>query len=88
MLFRSVVSDVRVALGGVGPRVVRAHGIETVLLGRRLDEAALAAAAEAGLAEISPSDDAYASAWYRSRVFPVHLRRALLGARTAGESLL
>ena len=25
------------------------------------------------------ADDAYASAWYRRRVLPVHVRRALLG---------
>ena len=29
--------------------------------------------------DIEPADDAYASAWYRARVTPVHIRRALLG---------
>ena len=75
-----VVSQARIALGGVGPRVVRAHAVEAALLGHRLDADVVASAAEAGLAEIAPVDDAYASAWYRRRVFPVHLRRALLGA--------
>lgn len=74
-----VVSAARVALGGVGPHVVRARAVETALVGRPLDEQAIAAAAEAGRGEIAPADDAYASAWYRGRVFPVHLRRALLG---------
>jgi CO/xanthine dehydrogenase FAD-binding subunit len=36
-------------------------------------------AAEAAREGIEPFDDAYASAWYRTRVLPVHVRRALLG---------
>lgn len=75
-----VVTSARVALGGVGPQVIRAHAIEAVLIGRPLDPATVEAAAVAGLGEIDPRDDAYASAWYRARVFPVHLRRALLGS--------
>ena len=34
---------------------------------------------EAALQDAEPFDDAYASAWYRGRVLPVHVRRALLG---------
>jgi carbon-monoxide dehydrogenase medium subunit len=74
-----VVTGARVALGGVGPRVVRARAVDEALVGRPLTEATVSAAAQAGLREIAPADDAYASAWYRTRVFPVHLRRALLG---------
>jgi CO/xanthine dehydrogenase FAD-binding subunit len=36
-------------------------------------------AGRAARADIAPADDAYASAWYRTRVLPVHLRRAFLG---------
>jgi aerobic carbon-monoxide dehydrogenase medium subunit len=32
----------------------------------------------AAVQDASPFDDAYASAWYRRRVLPVHVRRALL----------
>ena len=39
----------------------------------------LIALADAARADAAPADDAYASAWYRDRVLPVHLRRALLG---------
>jgi CO/xanthine dehydrogenase FAD-binding subunit len=74
-----VVTGARVALGGVGARVVRAHAVEAALVGGPLTDATVGAAGQAGLGEISPADDAYASAWYRRRVFPVHLRRALLG---------
>ena len=33
----------------------------------------------AAVQDADPFDDAYASAWYRRRVLPVHVRRALLG---------
>jgi CO/xanthine dehydrogenase FAD-binding subunit len=66
----------RVALGGVAPRPVRAHAAEEIL---RADPAAVTEAAEAARDGIEPFDDAYASAWYRARVLPVHVRRALLG---------
>ena len=39
----------------------------------------LIALADAARADAAPADDAYASAWYRARVAPVHIRRALLG---------
>ncbi|GIF62372.1 oxidoreductase [Asanoa ishikariensis] len=74
-----IVTGARVALGGVGPRVIRAHAVEAALVGQPLTVETVRAAGEAGRGEIEPADDAYASAWYRTRVFPVHLRRALLG---------
>ncbi|NMO53795.1 xanthine dehydrogenase family protein subunit M [Actinoplanes sp. TBRC 11911] len=73
-----VVSSARIALGGVAPRPVRAVSAERVLVGRWLDAAALDEAGAAARADIEPFDDAYASAWYRTRVLPVHLRRAVL----------
>ena len=66
----------RIALGGVAPRPVRAHAAERIL---REDPEAVAETAEAAREGIEPFDDAYASAWYRARVLPVHVRRALLG---------
>jgi CO/xanthine dehydrogenase FAD-binding subunit len=75
-----VVASARIALGGVAPRPVRAVSAEQVLLGRPLEREVLdEAGAAAARLDIAPSDDAYASAWYRTRVLPVHLRRAFLG---------
>ncbi|MET0235758.1 MAG: FAD binding domain-containing protein [Kibdelosporangium sp.] len=74
-----VVRHARIALGGVAPRPIRASAAEAVLLGASLDKSTVAAAAEAAKEGIEPFDDAYASAWYRTRVLPVHVRRALLG---------
>lgn len=71
-----VVAAARIALGGVAPRPVRAVSAERVLVGRPLDRAALDEAGAAARRDISPADDAYASAWYRTRVLPVHIRRA------------
>ncbi|MEU6720833.1 FAD binding domain-containing protein [Nonomuraea sp. NPDC046802] len=68
----------RIALGGVAPRPVRAVSAERVLKGRPLTHEALTEAGRAARADIDPFDDAYASAWYRARVLPVHLRRAFL----------
>ena len=74
-----LVTSARIALGGVAPRPVRAVSAETVLIGRPLESGVLEEAGRAARADIAPFDDAYASAWYRDRVLPVHLSRAFLG---------
>ena len=74
------VVDCRVALGGVAWHPLRAKSVEERLRGQTLDRAGVMAAAEAAGKDIEPFDDAYASAWYRRRVTPVHIRRALIGS--------
>lgn len=74
-----LVRSARIALGGAGSRPVRAKTAEYALVGKPLDEASVAAAATGALADATTFDDAFASAWYRARVLPVHVRRALLG---------
>ncbi len=69
-----------IGLGALAPKPIRSAAAEAALVGGRLDAETVAAAAQAAEADIAPFDDAYASAWYRRRVFPVHFRRALLGA--------
>jgi CO/xanthine dehydrogenase FAD-binding subunit len=71
-----VVASARIALGGVAPRPIRAVSAEQVLVGQPLRREVLDEAGEAARLDIAPFDDAYASAWYRTRVLPVHLRRA------------
>lgn len=71
--------DARIALGGVAPEPIRSPAAEAAVRGRPLTREVLDAAGEAALADIAPFDDAYASAWYRRRVLPVHLRRAFQG---------
>ncbi len=74
-----VVTRCRIALGGVGRAVVRASSAEAALTGRALDRAAAEEAGRQAAQDIDPFDDSYASAWYRRRVTPVHVRRALIG---------
>jgi CO/xanthine dehydrogenase FAD-binding subunit len=73
------VAECRIALGGVAKSAIRAPSVEKALIGKPLDRASVEAAAKQASNDISPADDAYASAWYRARVTPVHIRRALLG---------
>jgi len=74
-----LVTDARIALGGVAPRPMRALAAEQALVGAPLDRSSVEAAAAAAHEGTAPFDDPYASAWYRARVLPVHVRRALLG---------
>ncbi len=76
----AVVTEARIALGGAGPRPVRARAAEAALLGKPLAAESVAAAAERAGDDADPFSDAYASAWYRGRVLPVYLRRTILGA--------
>jgi CO/xanthine dehydrogenase FAD-binding subunit len=73
------VTSARVALGGAGPRPIRALHVEEALVGRPLTIESVSAASDLALMDAAPFTDAYASAWYRARVLPVHIRRALLG---------
>jgi CO/xanthine dehydrogenase FAD-binding subunit len=74
------VSHARIALGGVGPRPLRASSVESAFLGKPLTSEAVNEAAALAVNDAEPFSDAYASAWYRARVLPVHIRRAILGA--------
>jgi carbon-monoxide dehydrogenase medium subunit len=72
----TVASDgVRIALGGVAPEPVRAYAAEEALAAGDLETAA-----QLSVDAADPFDDAFASAWYRRRVLPVHVRRALANA--------
>jgi aerobic carbon-monoxide dehydrogenase medium subunit len=64
---------VRVAVSGAGPRAQRLPSVEQALAG---GADAAAAAAEAA-ADVSPHDDALASAWYRSTMLPRLVEQAL-----------
>jgi aerobic carbon-monoxide dehydrogenase medium subunit len=64
------VAGGRVALGGVGEHPVRSAGAEA-----HLDDPGAAGAAAA--AEVDPPTDGMASAWYRTRMTEVFVRRAL-----------
>jgi len=74
------VKTVRVAVGSVAPTVVRCKAVEQALTGKEPTPETVKAASEAVLAEISPIDDIRATAWYRNKVAPVMVRRAIEAA--------
>lgn len=76
-------ADVRIALGAVAPRPIRARGAEAVLKGRLLTAEALAEAASAAMAECAPIGNVRASADYRREMVGVLTRRAIESAREA-----
>ena len=73
------VTRASIGLGGVAKSAVRAASVEKALNGTPFDRVNVERAAKQAAHDIDPSDDAYASAWYRARVTPVHIRRALIG---------
>ena len=58
-------AGLRVAVGGAGPTAIRCSSVEA------------GGDPERVLDDVTPRDDALASAWYRSRMLPVLVRRAL-----------
>ena len=78
-LVKGLVAECRIALGGVAEKPVRAKSVEKLLNAKPFDDKTVRAAAAASAKDIAPFTDAYASAWYRARVTPVHICRALLG---------
>jgi CO/xanthine dehydrogenase FAD-binding subunit len=67
----------RVAYGAMAPTAIRAHAVEEALQGKKLDAATIADAAKVATEGTEPATDAFASAWYRSNVLPIHLARLL-----------
>ena len=74
---------IRVAFGAMGPTPLRAKAAEAALQGARIDAEGIKPAQAACLQGLAPADDPLASAWYRTKVAPIHLGRVLLneGAR-------
>jgi CO/xanthine dehydrogenase FAD-binding subunit len=72
-----VVKAASLALNAVGPHPFRARRAEAVLAGAPLDGETIAAAAQATAEEAEPFTDAIASEWYRRKMLPVFVRRAL-----------
>jgi carbon-monoxide dehydrogenase medium subunit len=64
---------VRVAVTGAGPTAIRARSVEATLT----NGASTQDAAQKVLEDTDPRDDALASSWYRQRILPVLVRRAL-----------
>jgi aerobic carbon-monoxide dehydrogenase medium subunit len=75
-------SAARVALGGLVPHARRATAVEHALVGKKLDAAAIAAAAGQVGSDLGSdvTGDIFASASYRRAVAPVYVKRAIAAA--------
>jgi CO/xanthine dehydrogenase FAD-binding subunit len=78
---KAKLTGVRIAYGAMAPAAMRAFAAEKALEGRALNAESIAAAVKAAAEGTKPADDAYASAWYRREILPVHLERLLSGGR-------
>jgi len=82
------VTDARVALGAVGPKVMLVEAAAEALIGRVLDEAALTDLAAACSAAATPMDDKRGTVDFRRHVSGVLARRAagIAAKRAKGET--
>lgn len=71
------VVDARVAVGGAGPRPIRAGAVEQALVGRAASADAITAAADHLDAALDPIDDVRGSASYKRRMARVCVERTL-----------
>jgi len=82
-----IIEDCRIALGAVGPTVVRAREAENALRGASVAGVPLAEAGELAAAAARPIDDVRAKAAYRREITRVLVARALARALTGkGEA--
>jgi carbon-monoxide dehydrogenase medium subunit len=76
-LSNGVVTAARVGLGAVAPTVLLVEDAARALIGSKLDDAALDAAAAACRAACKPIDDKRGTIAYRTKVAGVLLKRAV-----------
>ncbi len=71
------IKEARIALGGVGPKPIRAQEAEEILRGSSPDDGLLASAAEIAARATDPPTDVNASAEYRREMTRLYVRDAL-----------
>jgi carbon-monoxide dehydrogenase medium subunit len=84
-LKNGVCTAARVGLGAVAPTVLRVDAAAKALIGGKLDDAAVNAAADACRAACSPIDDKRGTIAYRTKIAGVLLKRTVaIAAHRAG----
>lgn len=73
----NILSDVRIAMGAVGPTVLRAKKTEAFLEGKKLDKNIIEEACHIITGEASPIDDLRSTAEYRSKMTGILLEKSL-----------
>lgn len=74
------IKIVRVALGSLAPKTIRAASVEKTLMNKTVDSGLISDAAKAALHDISPISDVRASRAYRIQSCPVLVHRVLVEA--------
>jgi len=72
-----VITGARVALGAVGPRVMRVENAEQFLIGRPVDSPGVDDIVSASVEAATPIDDFRATRDYRVRMIEVGIRRIM-----------
>ena len=81
------IADYRLALGAVGPTVLRARKAERALIGETFSAALALEAGRLAATEVSPIDDVRSTAWYRREVVQAIAHDALqLAWKRAGKA--
>lgn len=79
------ITEARVALGAVGPKVMLAPAAAQAIIGSTLDDAALAALSTAAIAASTPISDKRGTAAFRKDIVGVLVQRAARAAYTRAE---
>lgn len=79
----NICTAARISVGSVAPTVLRCKDVEDALIGKELTKENMKVASLKVLDAISPIDDIRATAWYRNKVAPVIVRRAIESAADA-----
>lgn len=69
--------DLRITLGSVAPRAIRAKDAERTLIGNKVDERLIYETSEKAMKEASPITDIRGSDWYRREMVKVLIERGL-----------
>jgi xanthine dehydrogenase small subunit len=80
------IADVRIAYGGVGPKITRMPKTESHLMGGLFSQTLFDSAAEIAVAEITPISDVRGSAEYRQRLAANILRKFYFDKVPAGSN--
>lgn len=75
-----VCTSASVVITGAGSKATRAHGVEAALVGKHLNEAAIAAAASNAADGLDLIEDIHGSKGYRAQMAQVMARRAIASA--------
>jgi xanthine dehydrogenase small subunit len=79
------IDDVRVAYGGVGPKILRLPRTEAYLKGREVTEARFDSARAIAVSEVTPISDVRGSAEYRSQLAGNILRKLYFDLKSSQE---